>query len=909
MDRKNLTSPMMRQWVRMKEEIGNDVILFCRVGDFYELFFEDAEVGARELDITLTSRKIRDTAHPLAGVPVRSVDLYVGKLVNKGYKVAIADQLEDPKAVKGVVERGITRIVTKGTLTEDSLLTENNNYIASILRDRKTYGLALADLSCGEFYARNFTTTEEIKEMRFILDTMQPVEVIFPESERNSLIELWGKEIEHETVSPLPEFWFDPQEAEEVLEEHFGVKSMKGFGLSDQSLGVCAAGALLRYLQDTQKRKVSNITKIQILESKNSMLLDRGVIRSLELFNNTVDNSEEGSLFKLLNQTVTPMGTRELKKWIGTPLTSVDTINRRLDTVDRFISSELAANHIRGEMEHISDIERLGTRISLGVSKPSEIIRLLNSLMVIPSIRASLEQIQNEATIPIPFLEKIKDCQDIVDFIQKMILSEPAVSVADGDVIAPGVNERLDELRELLKEGERWIERFIEREKQRTGITSLKVKQNRHLGYFIEVTKSNTSKVPDTYITKQSMVNVVRYISDELKDWEYNILNAEIEIKQIEQSLYENFLKDLSKHVDRLQDVSKGIAELDVLLAFTFISISNEYTRPTINDGFRLEFSGIRHPVIESFLGEYVPNDVLLDKEEQRLLIITGPNFSGKSSLLRSVALNVIMAQIGCFIPCSAATIGIVDRIFTRIGASDNLIAGQSTFMVEMLDAANLVNNSTTRSLIIADELGRGTSTYDGLAIAWAIAEHLHNSEAKPLTMIATHFHQLAELEGFLESAKNFHFKIGFDGEKPLFDHRIFPGSSDKSFGVEVAKLAGLPTEIILRARFILSLLESKSSSINEEEKISKKVSGSDEVERVFGTIDDWFSDDFDPEETKNKLSQMKPMKKMVDPKPVFTPEETEVLSTLRNLTVNAITPIKAIEILEYLTSLLNSES
>ena len=907
MDRENLSSPMMRQWARMKEEIGNDVILFCRVGDFYELFYEDAEIGAKALDITLTSRRIRDTSHPLAGVPVRSVDLYVGKLVNRGYKVAIADQLEDPKAVKGVVERGITRIVTRGTITEDALLTESNNYIASIVRRRQSYGLALADLSCGEFYAQNYNSGEDLGEMHFILDSSQPVELVFCDSERNNLTELWGKEMENETLSPLPDFWFDPKEAEETLQDHFDVKSTKGYGLPDQSLAVCASGALIRYLQDTQKRKVSNITKIQLLESKHSMHLDRGVIKSLELFTNTVDNTDEGTLIKLLNKTVTAMGTRELKKWIGAPLTSIEEISNRLNTVEMLTESELIANHIRGEMEHISDIERLGTRISLGVSKPSEIIRLLDSLKAIPSIRGSLEQIEEEENqLPINFLGKIISCADIVDFIEKMILAEPATSVADGDVIAFGVNSKLDELRGILKDGEDWIDNFIDREKKKTGITSYKVKQNRHLGYFIEVSKSNVAKVPDTYVTKQSMVNVVRYITDELKDWEYNIINAEIEIKQIEKSLYESFLNDLSKHVDRMQLVSKGIAELDVLLAFSYIALTNDYVKPELNSSTKLDMKGVRHPVIENFSEEYVPNDILLDKESQRLLIITGPNFSGKSSLLRAVALNVIMAQIGCFIPCNSAKIGIIDRIFTRIGASDNLIAGQSTFMVEMLDAANLVNNSTARSLIIADELGRGTSTYDGLAIAWAIAEHLHNSETQPLTMIATHFHQLAELEGFLESAKNFHFKIGFDGEKPLFDHRIFPGSSDKSFGVEVAKLAGLPTEIILRARFILSILEGQKSSINEEdeeEMISNKVRDSDELKHIIGTIDDWFKDDFDPNAEVVAHSKLKNPKAKGK-----TPEEIEVLATLRNLTINSITPLKALEILQNLSLLLNTE-
>lgn len=905
---------MMKQWHQMKEEIGKDTILFCRVGDFYELFYEDAVIGAKELDITLTARKIRDTEHPLAGVPFRSVEGYIGRLVKKGYKVAVADQLEDPKATKGVVQRGVTRIVTRGTLLDDSILDVNqNNYIASVCQRKigKTteIGFSLADLSCGEFYAKSYRKSEGLKELSLTIDATSPVEYVYPDFGEEMLEQITGKTMgENETLSPRPEYWFDVGEAKQILHTHFGVKSLNGFGIEDSEIAVGAAGALLRYLDETQKQKAANITKIQLLDSSDRMMLDRSVIRSLELLENNINNKEEGTLFSMLHHTVTPMGARLLRKWIVAPLTNIDHINQRLQAVQTLINDEISYNQLHSELNRIGDLERLTTKISLRSAKPPEIIRLAQGLEKIPEIHKQLDQLEAfDSAFPTSLKANISACDDITGLIRKTLQNNPT-GLGDGEVIAEGVNERLDELRRVLREGEKWVERFIAREIQKTGINSLKVKQNRQLGYYIEVTKSNLNKVPEHYTKRQAMVNVSRYITQELKDWEGKILNAEIEITELEQQLYNALLEELSTHTQRLQNTSKGIAELDCLSTFAYVSLKNNYTRPILSHEKGLNIEGVRHPIIEEFKKDipYTPNDVFMEEQGNQILIITGPNFSGKSSLLRAVALATILAQIGCFVPSTTYTCGIIDRIFTRIGASDNLIAGQSTFMVEMMDAANLVNNSTKNSLIIADELGRGTSTYDGLAIAWSISEYLHESPNRPFTIIATHFHQLAELEGLLPRVKNYHFNILFDGKnRPIFDHKLFSGSSDKSFGVEVAKLAGLPKEVILRARFLLTVLEAQSASITaeEEETISSKVKKAEKIAEDQMTLNAWLNS------TEAEPRQVVSVKKKIKTAgPVLKAEESEILSTLRSLDINHVSPLQAFEILQNLTKLLRGE-
>lgn len=917
MEKKWIThTPMMKQWIKMKTELGEDVILFCRIGDFYELFYDDAVIGAKELDIALTARKIGDTQHPLAGVPVRSVDSYVSRLVSKGYKVAIADQLEDPKAVKGVVKRGVTRIVTQGTIVDDSLLSAGkNNYIASLVKvsskgNSVEYGLAIADLSVGEFYVKEFKGEDSKTLLKYSLDVTAPVEFIFPEGLEEDIKKLIVDESGRRvTLTERPSFWFEPQEATEVLHEHFEVRSLKGFGIADSSLSAAAAGALIRYLMETQMRKISNITKIQILNLNNVMMLDKSVIRSLEIFENTYDHTETGTLVSLLDETKTPMGGRMLRRWLAAPLVDPNEIEKRWRILSTLYEEEIEQNNLRAALESIHDIERIATRISLELAKPSELIKLKESLEKLPSVIEPLRNLVSTEEIG-KIIAEFDQLEDVLEYLTKWIHPEPASSPIDGAVIADGVNSRLDELRKVLREGERWVENYQQEQIQLTGITSLKIKQNRQLGYYIEVTRKNADKVPENYVSRQAMVNAIRYVTDELKEWESNILNAEVEIAELETQLYQLVLENLAKHFERIHQTAQQIAFLDCLSTFAEISLRNGYVQPKLVEEQSLIIKGGRHPVIESFqsMQEYVPNDVKLDKERQQILVITGPNYSGKSSLLRMVAINVILAQIGCFVPANEMKLSVHDRIFTRIGASDNLIAGQSTFMVEMLDAANFINNSTERSLIIADEIGRGTSTYDGLAIAWAIAEYLHNCEQKPLTMIATHYHQLSELEGFLDRVKNFHFKISFDGERPIFNHKLFRGSSDKSFGVEVAKLAGLPLDIIIRARFILKLLESQSASIEIEEltpSVASKIRQATEMEKQQASLADWFGDEVEVVTTSKQKPKMPSSTTKKSPFQM-RPEELEVIQTLKSLSIENLTPIKAFQILQDLKTLVS---
>lgn len=914
MEKKWIThTPMMRQWSQMKTDLGEDVILFCRIGDFYELFYEDAEIGARELDIALTSRKIGNSAHPLAGVPVRSIDSYVSRLVSKGYKVAIADQLEDPKAVKGVVKRGITRIVTRGTIVDESLLNAGkNNYIASILevksRSGKEFGLAVADLSVGDFFVKEFKGPDAETLLKYALDITSPVEFVYPDQMEDRIKVYLNDDIKSEyTLTARPDFWFDPVEATEVLWTHFNVSSLKGYGIEDQSIAARVAGALLRYLKETQMRPISNITKMQILNLSNVMMLDKNVLRSLEVFENTLDRSEVGTLVELMDNTATAMGSRLLRRWLAAPLVDPKEILKRWSIVEKLLESEIEQHSLRSILQSIHDIERIATRISLKLVRPAELIKLKESLSFLPQITAILDEIRTNPGIN-DLLENFDTLEDIHEFLSKWIYPEPAASPSDGSVIAFGVNSRLDELRKILEEGERWVKRYEEEQISKTGITSLKVKQNRQLGYYIEVTRKNTSKVPSHYVSRQAMVNAVRYVTDELKQWESNILNAEIEIVELENELYSMVLENLGKHFERIHETGQKLAYIDCLSNFAYLASTNNYSKPELVDGTSLLLQGGRHPVIESFQNSqaYVPNDVRLDKINNQLLIITGPNYSGKSSLLRMVALNIIMAQTGSFVPASNMKLGIFDRIFTRIGASDNLIAGQSTFMVEMLDAANFVNNSTNRSLIIADEIGRGTSTYDGLAIAWAIAEYLHNSEKKPLTMIATHYHQLSELEGYLERAKNYHFQISFDGERPIFNHKLFRGSSDKSFGVEVAKLAGLPLDLIVRARFILSILESQASTIEIEQidtSVANKIKVATELEEQQASLASWIDADPPSQPKKKESSQKRKEKKTTVLQ--LTPNQLEVIETIKGISIENLTPIRALQLMEELKNLL----
>ncbi|MFV2014402.1 MAG: DNA mismatch repair protein MutS, partial [Candidatus Heimdallarchaeota archaeon] len=677
--------------------------------------------------------------------------------------------------------------------------------------------------------------------------------------------------------------------ARDIIYDHFNVTTVKGFGIEDSSVAVSAAGALLNYLITTQQSKFPHITSIKSFDIQDTMTLDSTAIKGLELFENNQDHTEYASLFSLMDETVTPVGSRQLRHWMANPLAEINKINDRLNAVTVLKNDPILLHTVRSVLKEIGDIERLTTRISIGSAKPYELIKLAESLETIPALKEKLYPVKKQ--FPDSLIEDLDPCTDISTLIRKSIIEEPSSNFGEGKIINPGINGELDRLVRVMREGRSWIDNYIEKEQKNTGMSSIRIKQNNVLGYFIEISKKDLDKVPDNFVRKQIMINVERYVTEELKNWESEVLTAEIKVQELETSIFKNILNELSSFIDILQQTSKRIADIDCLSSFAYLAERRDYRKPDFNDGNSLLITDGRHPVIESINQTipYVPNDIVLDHDLQRLMIITGPNFSGKSSLLRATALIVIMAHMGSFVPAKQVDLGVIDRIFTRIGASDNLVAGQSTFMLEMVDAANLVNNCTERSLIIADELGRGTSTYDGLAIAWSIAEYLHKLPKSPKAMLATHYHQLSELEAVLQSCANYHFEIRFEDGKPRFNHKLSRGSSDKSFGVEVARLSGLPDEVIFRARKVLELLESQAAKVNPNDPSMVKLADLIIAENGQTSLDDWFG-------KVSKTSTSTKEKEIVKPEKAHP-----VVRELQDLSLEELTPIEAMNLLEKL--------
>jgi DNA mismatch repair protein MutS len=883
---------MMKQWYEIKKTL-KDEILFCRVGDFYELFFDDATIASKILDIQLTKRKLGKGTYPLAGVPVRSLENYVTRLVSKGHKVAIMEQLEDAKVVRGkkTITRGLTRIISKGTITEDIMLTPGkNNYLGAINQIRKgkttEIGFAVCDLSTGDFRSASFSN---LRDLIRAYTKFSPVEILFS-NEIDDIEEEFGIELNNnEILTGKPGQWFETSFAKEVIYDHFKVKTVKGYGIDDRSVAVSSAGALLHYLITTQQSKFPHITAIKSFDIDDTMTLDSTAIKGLELFENNQDHTEYASLYSLMNETVTPIGSRQLRHWMANPLAEIEKINERLNAVNALKNDPILLHSIRSILKEIGDIERLTTRISIGSAKPYELIKLTESLETIPKLKEHLNPVKNQ--FPNGLVDNLDPCTDISTLIRKVIVEEPSTTMGEGKIINSGINHELDRLVNIMLEGKSWITKYIDREQQSTGILNIRIKQNNVLGYFIEISKKEVSKVPDHFIRKQIMINAERYVTEELKNWESEILSAEIRVQELESTIFSNTLEELAQFVNILQTTSKQIADIDCLSSFSYLAERRDYCKPQFNKKNSLVITGGRHPVIESINQSipYVPNDVILDYDLQRLMIITGPNFSGKSSLLRATALIVIMAQMGSFVPASHVDLGVIDRIFTRIGASDNLVAGQSTFMLEMVDAANLVNNCTERSLIIADELGRGTSTYDGLAIAWSIAEYLHNLPNSPKVMLATHYHQLAELEEILDSSANYHFKIRFEEGKPKFNHELSRGSSDRSFGVEVARLSGIPEMVIQRARKILGLLEAQAAKVNTDDPYTARLADLIVAENGQTSLDDWFEGARKQAET---INQQQNVKKIID---------HPVVKELESISLEELTPLEALNLLEKL--------
>lgn len=795
-------TPLMQQYNAIKAKYPGALLLF-RVGDFYETFGEDAVKTAQILGIVLTRRGIGPNgAIELAGFPHHSLDNYLSKLVRAGQRVAICDQLEDPKTTKTIVKRGVTELITPGVAYSDNIVSQkSNNYLAAVYFDKAQLGVSFVDISTGEFHVAQ-GSTEYIDKL---LQGFKPNEVVFQKSKRKEFLELFGDRF---YTYHLDEWAFTNDYANEILTKHFEVNSLKGFGVDRLQTGIVAAGVALHYLNETEHRNLKHITSISRLEEDKYMWLDRFTIRNLELVSSANENAV--TLFQILDETSTPMGARLLHKWIIMPLKELKPIEERLGMVDFLVKNDPLLQEFLTHIKQIGDLERLISKVGLLRVGPRELCQLKKSLYHIETVKKLAEETKN------PFLVALADqldpCLSIREKLERELQEDPPALLIKGNVIADGIDAELDRLRKISFGGKDYLVEIQKREAAATGIPSLKVAFNNVFGYYLEVTHTHKDKVPADWIRKQTLVSAERYITPELKEYEEQILGAEEKIQQIEVRLYTELINQVAAYIRPIQLNAFLVAQLDVLLCFAQLAVKNHYVKPVLNKKKVLDIKGGRHPVIEKRLPvgeEYITNDVFLDNDTQQLIIITGPNMSGKSAILRQTGLIVLMGQMGCFVPAKAATIGLVDKIFTRVGASDNLSSGESTFMVEMNETASILNNISDNSLILLDEIGRGTSTYDGISIAWAIAEFLHtHPTAKPKTLFATHYHELNELATTMNRVKNFNVSIKEVGNKVIFLRKLIPGGSEHSFGIHVAKMAGMPPKLINRANEILKKLE-----------------------------------------------------------------------------------------------------
>jgi DNA mismatch repair protein MutS len=823
-------TPLMQQYNQIKARHPQALLLF-RVGDFYETFGEDAIKTARILGITLTKRRNGDSHIELAGFPHHSVDNYLPKLVRAGQRVAICDQLEDPKMTKTIVKRGVTELVTPGVSFNDQVLDQKrNNFLCAVHMDAKNNGVSFLDISTGEFLVAQGSMDYIDK----LIQGFEPSEIIYQKKYTTQFKASFGEKY---YAYKLEDWVFNEDFAFESLTKHFGTKNLKGFGVEGLQEAIIASGAILHYLSETQHDKLGHITQLSRIEEDKYVWLDRFTVRNLELINSHNENAT--TLIDVLDQTSTPMGGRMLKRWVVLPLKELLPIKERLDSVEFFTQETETAYRISERMKDIGDLERLISKVAVGRVHPKEVKHLENTLRQIAPIKAELLQTK------IASLQKIGDrlnpCEKLIELIATNLMEEPAVQIGKGMVIGKGVHQELDELREISFNGKAYLEDLQVRESERTGIPSLKVSFNNVFGYYLEVTHTHKDKVPEEWIRKQTLVNAERYITQELKEYESKILGAEDRMHVIETRLFQELVLSMADYIQSIQLNALLIGQLDCLLSFATISIANNYVRPNVNESFALEIKDGRHPVIEKQLKageEYVSNDVFLDKDSQQIIMITGPNMSGKSALLRQTALISLMAQMGCFVPAKSANLGLVDKVFTRVGASDNISSGESTFMVEMNETSSILNNLSDRSLILLDEIGRGTSTYDGISIAWAIAEYIHeHPKVKGKTLFATHYHELNEMTNQFERIKNFNVSVKETGNKILFLRKLVAGGSEHSFGIHVAKLAGMPKQVIDRANKILVQLE-KSHAGQEKQKV-KSGPSVDDMQLSFFQLND----------------------------------------------------------------------
>ncbi|MHC1705913.1 MAG: DNA mismatch repair protein MutS [Bacteroidales bacterium] len=792
----------MKQYYSIKAKYPDALLLF-RVGDFYETFGEDAIKASKILGIVLTRRANGSATYiELAGFPHHSLDTYLPKLVRAGHRVAICDQLEDPKLTKKLVKRGVTELVTPGVTYNDKILEhKENNFLAGIHFMPKTTGIALLDISTGEFLVSQGSNDYIDK----LLQSFHPTEIIIQKNKRQDFFDTFGNRFYTNTF----EDWvFTSDFAEETLLRHFGTTSLKGYGVEGLPMGVIAAGTCLHYLSETQHDKVAHITKLSRLEEDHFVWLDRFTIRNLELLSSPNENGR--TLLHILDGTITPMGSRLMRRWIILPLKDKLPVEERLDTVQHFIENKSLQEVISKSLKITGDLERLISKVAVGRITPREILQVKRSLDAIVPLRATCLSSSLESLRKIG--EQLNPCPIIAEKIGREIKEDPPPTLAKGNVISNGVDAELDELRQMAFSGKDYLSNMQQREQERTGISSLKIGYNNVFGYYLEVTNVHKNKVPPEWHRKQTLVNCERYITDELKEYEEKILGAEEKILAIETRIFNDLVLSLTDYIEPIQLNAGLLARLDVLLSFSGTAIKNNYCRPEINESHKIDITAGRHPVIEQELppGEfYIANDVTLDNQHQQILIITGPNMSGKSAFLRQTALIVLMGQIGCYVPAESARIGLVDKIFTRVGASDNISSGESTFMVEMNETASILNNISNRSLVLLDEIGRGTSTYDGISIAWSIAEYLHEHPlCRPKVLFATHYHELNDMALTMERIKNYHVSVREIGNKVLFLRKIVPGGTEHSFGIHVARMAGMPGHVVERAEHMLRWLE-----------------------------------------------------------------------------------------------------
>ncbi|MBN2012733.1 DNA mismatch repair protein MutS [candidate division KSB1 bacterium] len=862
----------MEQYLAIKAKHKN-AVLFFRMGDFYEMFYEDAQTASQVLGITLTSRAHGKASEvPLAGFPYHALDTYLTKMIKAGHRVAICEQVEDPKKAKGIVKRDIVEIVTPGTTFSDDILeSKRNNYVLAVFYKEKTGGLAGVDISTGEFFV-----SEVPKEyVRQEIQAIEPAELILAESQQ-SYVEKQLNVANRAFISPREDWTFSRDYGYDILTDHFHTSSLKGFGCDDMDAGISAAGAVLSYVRENQKNSLSHLSQLRRRDNADYLTVDPTTQRNLELIHPLNLQGQKATLISVLDQTRTSMGGRLLVQWLRHPLARVAPIKKRLDAVEEFFSDNAVRNNTRDVLKKIGDLERLVSKISTGRANARDLNAIKSALERIPELREALAACESEYATNIH--RGLTELPELVNEIAGGIVDDPPLGTSDGGLIRKGYNEELDRLREIAYSGKDWIAKLQASERERTGIPSLKVKYNKVFGYYIEITNAHMAKVPTDYMRKQTLVNAERFITPELKEYEEQILGAEEKIADLEFQLFDAIRQKVAENVVDIQKNAAWIAQLDCLTNLAEVAFSHQYFKPDIATDDVIEIKDSRHPVVERLLppGEsFVPNDVQLDNRDRQIMIITGPNMAGKSTYLRQVGLVVLMAQMGSFVPAKVAKIGLVDKIFTRVGASDNLAGGESTFLMEMNETANILNNATPKSLILLDEIGRGTSTFDGLSIAWSVAEYLHNTpQVTAKTLFATHYHELTELELILPRVKNYNVAVKEWGDKIVFLRKIVEGGCDHSYGIHVAELAGLPKPVINRAKEVLANLEREELTPNDEPRLAAK-----------------------------------PVKSVQSQLDLFTVREHKLQDRLEHVDINSTSPLEALNLINELKQMLGEIS